>query len=215
MILTPKKQICKKYCKCEKCNPVERYDASADVNAPLSLEEHFENFTDTVAEVTENFLGLGKKAKAKRVARQERKKERQETRQEKRISRIKTRQNIRETKAGALKDRLTIANEGLGLQNEVIKQQAQTQADQVNQLASQVQPDAKPISASQTPTASESSAPLYQTLPDAQEAPQEAGTETAKGIEAPTTETPKKSKTMVYIIIAVAVIGAYYLMKKK
>lgn len=216
-----KQRQCKKECNCKKCsNRPQRFDGT-ETTRPTTLEEHFENFADGVAEVTENFLGLGKKAKVKREARKERKVERQEARQEKRISRIKTRQNIRETKANALGEKLSLANQGLNIKNQLL--QAQTQADNVNQLAQAVQPTATPVTAMETPTGNDvlQQARTQYAQPQEQAQEQEQGIEqateqTAKGTEAPTTtEAPKKSNTMIYIIIAVAVVGAYFLMKKK
>jgi SHS2 domain-containing protein len=213
------KRHCAEGCKCGKHrNKPQRFDDGAETPRATTLEEHFENFADGVAEVTENFLGLGKKAKVKREARKERKVERQEARQEKRISRIKTRQNIRETKANALGQKLSLANEGLNIKNQLL--QAQTQADTTNQLAQAVQPNATPVSASETPTGNDILQQARTQYAQAQEqapeqAQEQATEETGKGIEAPTTEAPKKSNTMIYIIIAVAVIGAYFLMKKK
>ena len=192
------------------------YDPSADINSftPSTLEEAAAEFGEMIAE---NFLGMGKKAKVKREARQERKKERQEARQEKRISRIKGRQAIREARAQGI-----ISKEGP--QPTDTKEQAQAQADQVNQLAKAVQPTAAPVSASQVPSASTEGAPTYATLdmPTGQEAPQELETtEQAPEAKAQAAEIEKavptkKSNKTTFLIIGVLVVAAIiYFMRKK
>lgn len=233
MILTPrKKRSCPEHCKCGKHKnsllikvPAQNYDPSLDVNGPSTLEEHFENFADGVAEVAENFLGLGKRAK-------QRKQERHEVKTMKKLAKV----DIKKARAERIRLKgQAEANRPSLIEQQQIKNagdnlQAQQQADQVNQLASQVQPASQPVSPAQVPQASGSgtSEQLYKTLPmttGTAEAPQEApaqpqtGTEqeeTAKG-EATTTapEAPKKNKMLIYIVIAVAIIGVWYLMKKK
>jgi len=209
MILTRKKHVHDEYCKCHhKGKHSQRFD---DQSEPYitPLEEHFENFADSIVDTAENFLGLGKKAKVKRQARQERKVERQEARQEKRISRLKTRQSIRESKIPSL--------------------QAEQQADTTNQLSSQVTPTSKPISAGQTPMAQDSSGSLYQTLPDYQP-PASSGLTGMSGGSGSITEEPlpeeakgteevktpeKKSKVVMYLVIVAVIVGGYFLIKKK
>jgi hypothetical protein len=237
MYLENKKKHCNPGCKC--CKPkqkIQRFDDTAEPYI-VPLEEHFENFADSVVETAENFLGLGKKAKQKREARQERRSERQEARNEKRISRIKGRQQIREAKAGEIQGQ---AEENIKqAQIKTASLQAQQQADQTNQLASQLQPTAQPITPSQTPQGSGDSGGLYKTLPEytpptdsglsgmsagstggdfalEQEQPEEAKGTGAKGTEAKVIEEPKKkSNVVLYLVIVAVVIGAYYFMKKK
>ena len=204
---------------CESC---QNYDESQDINGFTTLEEHFENFTDGVVDVAENFLGLGKRAK-----------ERKQARQEKRLSRIRGRQELREA-------RIQAKIEGLKPKPTL---EAQQQADQVNQLQSQVQPSAQPVTPQQTPSAQTASADqggqeqLYKTLPmpgeeQAQQQPQSTGetlgfpTGTDTGTEGKEneqevaeitkeTEKPKSNKMIIYVVIAVALLGAWYLMKRK
>lgn len=239
MILTTKRAYKKRGCNCEttcNCNKPKRavkiennfddenfeheanFDDENRFDNASTLEEHFENFSEAIGDVAENFLSskAGKK----------RRKARQEARQEKRISRIKGRQTLREGRVSSKLKELESAPE--------TKEQAETQAQQVNQLASAVQPNSAPISAVETPTGSGSSnAPLYQTLPmeatqqsgltgmsggsmGTEEQPQTETPETEKGKDLTPAETPKKksSKTLYLIIGLVAVVGIYFFMKK-
>ena len=202
------------------------YDPSLDVNgyAPSTLEEAVSEFGEMVAE---NFIvpalaiaTQGKKAKARRAARQERKKERQEARQEKRISRIKGRQELREARVA---DKIKQAQER-GLKSTDSQEQAQAQADQVNQLAKAVQPGSAPVSSSQVPSASTEGAPSYATLdmPTGQEAPQELETtEQAPEAKAQAAEidkavpTKKSNKTTFLIIGILAIAAVVYFIRKK
>ena len=205
---------------------IERFDDQAEPYI-VPLEEHFENFADSVVEVAENFL-RGKKGRERRDKRIERKEARKDARQEKRISRIKGREDIRQEKV----KQEQLRTESL---------QAKQQADQTNQLASQVQPTSQPVSPSQVPQGTQDSSgggQLYKTLPDYQPPmdsgltgmsggsgggdfalePEQPKEETSKGTEATKVEeqpVKKKSNVVLYLVIVAVVIGAVYLMKKK
>lgn len=235
MILTTKRAYKKRNCNCEttcNCNKPRQlkifnnYDDEANFDDEnrfdnaSTLEEHFENFGEAIGEVAENFL----RGKTARKQAKQRKAERQQARQEKRISRIKGRQTLRE---GRVESKLKALESA-----PVVKEQAENQALQVNQLASAVQPQSAPISAIDTPTGSGmSSAPLYQTLPmneggltgmsagstGAEEGAEQGAPETTTGKELTPIESPKKksSKTLYLIIGAVAIAGIIYFMRKK
>ena len=235
MILTTKRAYKKRNCNCEttcNCTPKravkiennfndENFDDENRFDNASTLEEHFENFGEAIGDVAENFL--------RSKAGKQRAKARKEARQEKRISRIKGRQTLREARVSSKLKQLESAP--------VVKEQAETQAQQVNQLASAVQPQSAPISAVETPTGSGiSNAPLYQTLPmneatqsgltgmsggsmgTEEGAEQEAQTpETTTGKElAPIESTKKKTSKTIYLIIgAVAIAGVIYFMRKR
>jgi hypothetical protein len=233
MILTTKRAYKKRNCNCEttcNCTPKravkiennfddENYDDENRFDNASTLEEHFENFGEAIGDVAENFL--------RSKAGKQRAKARKEARQEKRISRIKGRQTLREKRIESKIKALESAP--------VIKEQAETQAQQVNQLASAVQPQSAPISAVETPTGSGYNAPLYQTLPmneaptpsgltgmgggsmGAEEGAEQEAPQTATGKEIAPIESPKKksSKTLYLIIGAVAIAGVIYFMRKK
>lgn len=230
MILNDKKKHHKHHSENCDCHPrkYQRYDSETHI---VPLEEHFENFADSVVEVAENFL-RGKKGKERQAKRIERKEQRKDVRQEKRISRIQTRQGIRENKLTKLTDadaqQKAIADQKL---------QASQQADQVNQLQSQVQPTAQPVSSSMVPQGSGDTGGQYQTLPEytppttsgltgmsggsggsdfalEQEQPEEA-TAKVTDTKGPEEQPKKKSNAVLYIVIVAVVIGAIYLMKKK
>jgi hypothetical protein len=199
----------------------QRYDEAS------TLEEHFENFTGAVGEVAEDFLGIGKKKKARRAA--------------------AAAAAAAPVAAAAVSDEnateipTKVTKFGAAIPSEV-KNHAENQALQVNQLASMVQPSSKAVTPADVPTGSgtgggESKEELYKTLPDAEqptEQPTEAPTgDTAKGgteeIPAPsltaeikgddTNTTPVKSsskKTGLYVIIVVVIgVIVYLKMKKK
>ncbi len=243
MILTTKRAYKKRGCNCEttcNCNKPKRivniannyddesnFDDENRFDNASTLEEHFENFGEAIGELAENFSFRTK-------AGRQRAKVRQEARQEKRLSRIKGRQTLREARVKSKLQELESAPE--------TKEQAETQAQQVNQLASAVQPQSAPISAVETPTGSGYNAPLYQTLPmqapsgltgmsggsmgteeqqpeaQAQDPVQQATqTPETKAQELTPAESPKKkgSKTIYLIIGAVAIAGVIYFMRKK
>lgn len=240
-----KRQYKKRNCKCdlpkrevkitnnydeENYDGEENYDNENTFDNASTLEEHFENFGEAVGEVAENFL---RGRQARKIAKAN-KLERIKARQEKRMSRIKGRQTLREKRVESKLKELESAPE--------TKEQAETQAQQVNQLASAVQPQSAPISAVETPTGSGSSSEqLYKTLPMGNEAPQQSG---LTGLSAGSTGTEeeanaqqdanekaetkeltaeikpesakkKSSKTLYLIIGLVAVVGIYFFMKKK
>lgn len=195
------------------------YDPELDVNG-FTLEDAVSEFGEVIAETAENFLGMGKKAKVKRQARQTRRKERQEARQEKRISRIKGRQAVREARAeGKIRE--------AGLKGQAPTLEAEQQADQVNQLQSAVQPSAARVSAAQVPssTGADMAPPSFATLdmpgaePAQEQAPQEQAPElTGKGQAAEIDKAvPAKGKNKtLFLIIGIAALGAIvYFMRKK
>jgi len=203
-----KKCGCRHNCNCEKNTESFEYTP-----APSTLEEHFENFTGAVGEVAEDFLGLGKKAKAKRQAKRNP------------VAPVVAAAVIDEN-ATEIPTKLT----KFAPVSPVIKNHAENQALQVNQLASMVQPSAKSVTPSDVPTGSgtgggESKEELYKTLPDATDKPTEeapASEQAAKGTEAvPVEEAPapvkaSTKKTGLYVILVVAIgVIAYLKMKKK
>jgi len=216
------------HCDCHKKGRFTRVSHSFDDQAEpyqiVPLEEHFENF----GEMAQNFLGLGKKAQA-------RKSERQETRTLKKLAKV----DIKKARAEAIRTKSQAKLEEAKRPSLA----SQQQADQVNQLASQVQPTASAVSPSQTPQGSEGSGGQYATLPEytpptssgltgmsggsSATAPSSDG---GFGIEPLSTEeektpvvTPvvseeepkKKSNVVLYLVIVAVVIGAVYMMKKK
>lgn len=234
-------------------DPTFNYDPDAptfDPDAPtfsgLTLEENFENFGEAVVETAENFLpvfaGLvGRKVvkdykkSAVGQARQQNKLERIQARQERRLSRIQGGQAVTEAK-----QRAKVEGSLSTIRNLNAPMEALQQAQQVNQLQSQVQPDARAVAPSQVPQAGETSGPLYQTLPMGGEAPApfptgltgmgagsmdtlptEETPELTKKIEAvaeavKTPEAPKKKSNVLFIAVALAVvIGAVYFLRKK
>jgi DNA-binding ferritin-like protein len=198
-----KKCGCRHNCNCD--NNTQSYEYTP---SPSTLEEHFENFTGAVGEVAEDFLGLGKKAKAKRQAK---------------------RNPSTPVIAPAVMDENTPELTKFAPISSTIKNHAENQALQVNQLASMVQPSAKAVTPSDVPTGSGtgvgSNEELYKTLADATDKPTEeapALEQAPKGTEAvPFEDVPahlkastKKFGLYVVIVLIIGVI-AYLKMKKK
>lgn len=210
-------------CDCHKHkHAISRYDSSDMANYSgdtiTPLEEHFENFAGYVGDVAESFLGLGKKAR-----------ERKQARQERRISRIKGGQAVTEAKQKAKIAQL----EAQTAQSQSTTLQAQQQAEQTNQLTKQVTPGASPVTPAQTPqgagTSNDLDKPSYATLPmteggmgsigsvgslDTEQAPE---AKESKGTEAKPIETApaKKSNKTIYIVVAVVLVVAVYLYMRK
>jgi len=229
-------------------NEAENFDDEAPTFSGMTLEENFENFGEAVVETAENFIPLvaglvaRKKYKASPVgqARQQAKIERIQARQEKRLSRIKGGQAVREAR-----QQQKVEGALASIRNLNAPLEAEQQAQQVNQLQSQVQPEARAVMPQQVPQGGgQDSTPSFATLPmpsdnkafptgltgmsggsmdSLQEQPTEATpqTETQKAaiekIKEATTEAPKKKKNNVLFIgVALAVVvGAIYFLRKK
>lgn len=214
---------CNKNCNCKAQSFGDSVFGDSKADNYTTLEEHFENF----GEMAESFLGMGKKAQA-------RKQQRQDVRTLKKMAKV----DIKKARAEAIKTKSQAKLEAAQRPSILAASQ---QADTTNQLASQVTPAAAPISYAQTPmAASQEGAPSYATLPMPSEQPTAKGLQGAFGQnpmstdEQPTEEeetpteaaktTPEavkeatgtKKNITLYIIIAVVVLGgAYFLMKKK
>lgn len=235
MHLQEKNKKCNHRHNCDCNKKAQRFD-EAYTSAPSTLEEHFENFTGAVGEVAEDFLGMNKKRSKKAlntalhvavpitaVASLFRKKKRA-------AAPVTAAPSINENES-EIPTRLTKISSGLAnaiASSPNLKNQAENQALQVNQLASMVQPSSKAVTPSETATASGTeggSEELYKTLPDSEEKAQEApaaSEQTAKGTEAVPVEeaaaapakSTKKTGLIVIAVVAVAVI-AWLKFKKK
>lgn len=205
--------------------PVKPLRPVAIETEPVPISEHFENFTDTVTDITanavnmftdvadtivepvQNFLGLaaagagllrgGKGARKRRAARQE-------VKNQKKLAKA----DVIQSKADANRIQAQGAADAKIIEaNALAAAAAAQQAAQVNQLQSQVQPQAAPVQ--------------YQDVPQYQEVSQSRQMQTDDTAEErPTVKTgqipPTKSKKTLYIIIAiVAVVAIYFFIKKK
>jgi cobalamin biosynthesis Mg chelatase CobN len=162
----------------------------------IPLEEHFENFTEVTGDIIENFageetadfLGLGKKARARKAARQAVKNEKKQAK----ADTIRAKGQAQIIRAQGEADALRLSSQ---------------QTAQTNQLAA----------ATGSAPASVEQSPMYQSLPEtaSRQAPMETTQAQTVSNQAPAPAPAKNNKTM-YIIIAVVVIAAVvFLMKKK